>query len=120
MIEKMPESTDAMLAVKASGSLTHKDYQNLFIPELNACIQKNGKARALLYMDENFTGWELEAVWDDAKFGMQHRNDFIKMAIVGGPDWVDWSVKVAEFFISGEVKTFDTEQLREALEWVKN
>lgn len=120
MLEKMTESTDTMLAVRASGSLTHEDYQGLFIPELNACIEKNGKARALLYLDENFSGWELEAAWDDAKFGIQHHDDFIKLAIVGGPDWVEWSVKVGEFFISGEVKTFDIDQLQEALQWVKN
>lgn len=70
--------------------------------------------------EEEFQGWELEAAWDDAKFGLQHRNDFEKVAVVGGPRWVEWGMKLAAVIMCGEVKTFSEEQLEEAWKWVES
>lgn len=117
MIEIMAESKDAMLAVKATKKLSGDDYTEVWIPALQEVIEKFSKARCLLYMDENFEGWELKAMWEDAKFGFAHRNDFDKLAVVGGPKWVEWGTKVAGIMMSGEVKTYEPEQLAEALKW---
>lgn len=118
MLEIMNESTDTMLAVKATGTLSDSDYVDVWIPALQTIIDKNGKANALLYLDENFKGWELKAMWEDAKFGFKHRSDFSKIAIVGGPSWIKWGVKVGELMIDGEVGTYGPNQLAQALEWV--
>ncbi len=120
MITKLSESSDTALLVQASGHLTHEDYQTTFIPELQRLINIKGKARVLLYMDEGFEGWEMQAAWDDAKFGLAHRNDFSKLAIVGGPKWVAWGVRLSETLISGEIKMFEPEQLSEAKIWIKD
>ena len=56
-------------------------------------------------MDESFEGWELMAMWDDAKFGLQHRNDLGKVAVVGGPTWVKWGAKVGKLLVGCEVRT---------------
>ncbi len=68
-------------------------------------------------MDENFEGWELKAMWEDAKFGMKHRNDFSRIAIVGGPNWVHWGVKLGELMMDCHVKTYPPEDLKEAVKW---
>ncbi len=119
MIEIMPESTDSMVAVKASGKLTHNDYATVWIPALKKGIEAHGKIDGLLYMDEDFEGWELEAMWDDTKFGFSHRNDFRRLAVVGGPKWVAWGAKLAALITDGEIKTFERSQLAEAISWVK-
>jgi 6-phosphogluconate dehydrogenase len=67
---------------------------------------------------DGYNGIELGAIWDDVKFGIKHRNDFIKVAAVGAPRWMDWVVKASSAIMSGEVRTFSTEHLREALDWV--
>jgi len=118
MIEIMKESTKRMLAVRASDYLTDADYTDVWIPALQTIIDDFEVANALLFMDADFKGWEMKAMWEDAKFGMQHRSDFAKIAIVGGPQWVQWGVKVGERFIDGEVRTFAPEELEEALIWV--
>ena len=56
MIKIMPESTDRMLAVKATGTLTDSDYADIWIPALQKIIDKFEVANALLYTDENFKG----------------------------------------------------------------
>ncbi|WP_320170939.1 STAS/SEC14 domain-containing protein [Maridesulfovibrio sp.] len=118
MIEIMPESKGTMLAVKASGMLSGTDYSEIWIPALKDIIEKNGTCRCLLYMDENFEGWELKAMWEDASFGFAHRNDFERLAVVGGPKWVEWGTRLGASMMKGEVKTYQAEDLDRALEWV--
>lgn len=117
MIDIMPESTKRMLAVKATGTLTDNDYTEVWIPALQKIIDEYESANVLLYMDEDFKGWDMKAMWEDAKFGYKHRNDFAKIAIVGGPTWVTWGLKIGEFMLDSEVKTYESTQLQEALEW---
>ncbi len=119
MLEILPDSQKDILAVKATGKLTDKDYQEVLIPRLEALIKEYGKAKFLFLFDENFQGWELGALWDDAKLGLRHRNDFAKVAVVGGARWVEWGVKVFSPFMGGEVKTFPLDQLSQAADWIK-
>ena len=120
MIEVLPESRYNILGVKGIGKLTDLDYKNILVPRLEGMIKDYKKIRCLFLMSEEFHGWELEAAWDDAKFGVQHRNDFEKVAVVGGPRWVEWGTKLAGLIMSGEAKTFSSEQLDEAWDWVKS
>ena len=118
MIEILPESHENILFAKATGQLTIDDYEQVFIPKLNELIKEYGKIRVVLYLDENFSGWEIGAMWDDAKFGIQHLNDFEKVALVGGEKWTQWMTNIGSYFIKGEVKTFDHPALPEALAWI--
>ncbi|MBI9109706.1 STAS/SEC14 domain-containing protein [Maridesulfovibrio ferrireducens] len=118
MIEIMPESKGRMLAVRASKKLTESDYAEVWIPALQKVIEEHKSANVLLYMDENFEGWELKAMWEDAKFGFAHRNDFNKIAIAGGPAWVEWGSKIASALINCELKIYEPEKLSESLIWV--
>jgi hypothetical protein len=119
MIEILPETQGNTLVVKATANLTTKDYEEVFIPKLKELIQKYGKVRAVVYLDENFEGWELGAMWDDAKFGIQHRNDFDKIALVSSKKYIEWATKIGAHFMKGQMKTFDGSQLQEALVWIK-
>ena len=120
MIEIMPESNGSALALKASGKLTDADYKEVLIPKIEEIIKRSGKAKVLLYLPRDFTGWDTHAMWDDASFGLRHRNYFEKLAVVGGPRWVEWATKTASHIMKGEVKTFSEEQLQEALDWIKS
>ena len=119
MIRILPESNGNVLGVQASAKLTDADYRTIWIPELERIINEHGTVRVLLYMDETFAGWEVNALWDDAQFGLKHANEFDKIAIVGGPDWVAWSVRLLANFIKGEIRTFPNDQLDQAWGWVK-
>jgi hypothetical protein len=119
MIEIMPESSSSALVFRATGKLTDADYKEVLIPEIEGVINQSGKARVLLHLPGDFHGWEAHAAWDDAKFGLRHRNDFEKLAVVGGAKWMEWATKIAAYFMKGEVKTFSEAQFGDALEWVR-
>jgi len=120
MIEIMSESTENLLIIEVKDKLTAKDYENTFIPALDKIIQQQGKARVIICFNENFSGFELGAAWDDAKFGLRHRHDFEKIAVVGGPRWIEWSSKVGAHFMKGQMKVYGAGCYQEALDWAKD
>jgi hypothetical protein len=112
------ESKGNTLIISATGKLTDADYRDVLIPRIEAVIREHGKSRLLLDMGEEFHGWEAAAAWDDARFGFVHRNDFEKLAIVGGPKWVEWGMKIGAVMMSGEVKSFTASEREQAMRWV--
>ena len=119
MIELMRESSGNVLGVKASGRLTDDDYKNTLIPTLDSLFKQHGKLRVLILMDETFAGWDLDAAWDDASYGLQHRADFDRLAVVGGPSWVELCIKLCGFLFKGEIKVFPPERIDSAWTWVR-
>lgn len=119
MIEVLPKSEGKTLGVRLTSKATAEDYEKIFVPALESLIKEHGKVRCLYFMDEGFQGWELGAMWDDAKFGIKHKSDFEKIAVVGGPKWAEWCNKIASHLVSGEMKTYPVDQLDDAWSWVK-
>jgi hypothetical protein len=119
MFQIMPESAGKIIGVRASGKLTDRDYREVLIPYLEPLIKQYGKVRFLCCIEEDFAGMEAGAMWDDAKFYFPHRNDFEKMALVGGPKWIELMMKLFAPLMQGEVKIFAGDQLPQAWEWLK-
>ena len=117
MIEILPESSGNFLAVNATEKLTADDYENVFIPKLEELIQNYERIRVLIFFHDNFTGWELEAMWEDASFGVKHKNDFEKIAIVGAPPWIEWASKLGAHFMPGQVKSYASKNFLDAISW---
>lgn len=118
MIEILPETQGNLVAVKASGSLSTEDYTQIWIPKLIGAIETHGRIRALILFDASFQGWQAGAVWEDARFGFHHANDFEKIALVGASHWIEAVTKLFGHLIEGSVRTFSDEQLAEALGWL--
>lgn len=119
MFQVMSESAGKIMGIRATGKLTDQDYQVL-IPKLEALIKQHGKIRLLCFIDDEFTGMEPGAMWDDAKFFLPHRADFEKMAAVGGPKWVELAMKLFAPLLQGDYQTFAGDRLAEAWEWIKS
>ncbi len=119
MFQIMPESEGKIIGLRATGKLTDRDYREVLIPNLDALIKQQGKIRLLCFMDEEFTGIEAGAFWDDAKFFLPHKDDFEKMAVVGGPKWIELIMKLFGPLMEGDVKTFSGDQISKAWEWIR-
>jgi hypothetical protein len=116
MVEVLPESNGNILVLRANGRLTHQDYKNVIIPRLEAMIRDYGKVRFLL---DDFAGWRAVAFWEDARFGLIHRNDFEKIGLIGGPKWILWALKLVALVVSGEMRMFSASERSEALSWIQ-
>lgn len=120
MIEIMPESHDNILGMQASGKLTDADYKDVLIPRLEDLVDEHEDARFLYYLDEGFEGWEPGAAWDDAKLGIKLQKGLERMALVGGPKWAQWGMKLDNHLTRAEVKTFPIDELQDAWDWIES
>lgn len=118
MLQFLSVVDDNTIAIRASGKLTHEDYQS-FLPKLEEKIKTLGKASILLELD-NFSGWELQAAKDDFSFGMKHLDDIERFAVVGDKAWERWMVLMAKPFLSAKkLRYFDHESLQVAWDWLR-
>ncbi len=113
MIENMPKSQGNILGLKATGKLTDADYKDILVPGIEAIVKEYGKVNFLFYLDEDFKGWEVSALWDDFKLGLGNtKGGIAKFALVGGPLWVQWAMKLDNFIMLGWVKIFSVDKHR--------
>jgi hypothetical protein len=113
-IEGLPPD---VMAIEASGKITHKDYRDILIPRAEAMMTK-GPLRLLYVIGEDFTGFEPEALWDDGVFGLKHWHDFSHIAVVSDHAWLSAIVKMFRPFFHGEVRVFSFAELLAAKSWI--
>lgn len=117
MIEISRESEGDVIVVRAGGALTDADYKNVLIPALDDVLARYGKINALVLLESPLS-LEPAALWDDARYGMKHRADVGRMAVVGGPGWISWAMKVWALFTPGEFRAFPDGQAAAARRWM--
>lgn len=104
------------LSIRAYGKLTHTDYEKI-VPMINSALKGVSDPKIDVFLDASeMEGWELRAAWDDLKLGLKHGSEFSKVAIYGNQRWQEMLAKVGNWFISGEVRFF--ESAGEALGWL--
>jgi hypothetical protein len=98
------------------GRLTHADYAQ-FVPMIDNAMKGMPEIKLEMLVDlRQLKGWEPEAAWDDFRFGLNHRSDFKKLAIVGDALWQKIAAKLSDWFVSGETRYFGDKEA--ALAWL--
>tara|TARA_R110002096_G_scaffold419294_3_gene623877 strand:+ start:438 stop:878 length:441 start_codon:yes stop_codon:yes gene_type:complete len=105
------------LSLKATGKLTHEDYE-VITPMIDSALEGVRQPKILALFDvTEMEGWELRAAWDDFKLGLKHGNEFEKIAIYGNRNWQEMTAKIGSWFISGEAGFFM--EYEEAMAWLQ-
>jgi hypothetical protein len=105
-----------VVQVHLSGKLHKADYDQ-YVPAIEAIIERTGKVRFLMVM-EDFHGWDLGAVWEDTKFDLKHHADIARIAMVGDKKWEEWMAKVCRPFTGASIKYFDASEQAAARQWI--
>lgn len=113
-IEGLPAD---VLAIEASGQITHQDYRDSLIPMAERLMAK-GSIKMLYVIGTDFAGFDLEALWDDGAFGFKHWHDFRQIAVVTDHAWMGGAVTMFKPFFHGEVRLFRLSQLPAAKAWI--
>lgn len=104
------------LTLRAQGKLTHEDYK-IITPMLDSAVAELKEPKVRVFFDATeLEGWGTRAAWDDLKLGLKHGNEFEKIAIFGNKKWQEYSAKIGGWFISGEIRYFESES--EAIAWL--
>ena len=109
---------DNVIALLAEGVITHGDYEETLIPIVESKIKTHGKVKLLYWCGEEFKGFSAGAMWDDARFGMIHLGDFLKIAVVSDIEWVRQSVKLFAPLIPALIQVFHNTDIEAANRWI--
>lgn len=120
MLYILPETTGDIIVLQANGTLTASDYTETFLPLFEHVKNTHPEVRLLITFAPDFEGFEVGALWEDMKFGVQHANDFHRVAIVGDEKWLEWMTKVSNLLTQGEMRHYRMTQLLEALRWIND
>jgi hypothetical protein len=103
------------LGGKFGGKLRGAAYREL-IGKVESAIQANGSANLVLVMQElEFPEWE--AVKADTHFDLKDYRRIRRAAFVGDQKWAEWFVRLIGPFTHAEERTFQHDQLSEAVQW---
>lgn len=116
MIDIGTPNENNVVPVTASGKLTKEEYERA-IPECEELFRQHDKLRFFIKL-EDFSGFELGALWEDIKFYRSHANELGRTAIVGEKTWEEWATRFSSLFYSPEVRFFYKDAESEAWEWV--
>lgn len=102
------------IAVSVLGQFTLEDYHEF---EQAVCygIQFQGTVNVLFDL-RDMLSYSVDVAWEELKFSREHKNDFGRIAILTGDQWVAWSMWINRLFMSADIRLFD--ELETAQAWV--
>lgn len=115
MIKEIPLNESHIYAFQLSGKLVEDDYK-VFRPKLERILKKESPLSLLIKLQE-FDGWSAKAAWQDLKVGLDHDEDFLRIAIVGESLLEKIMIDIGNLFMESKVRYFEDDS--EALSWLK-
>lgn len=114
LIEGLPSD---VLAIEAIGTVTHDDYRDFLIPKAESMLA-NGPIKVIYVVGDQFTKFELEALWDDGAFGIKHWREFSQVAVVTDIGWLRSMAAMFAPLIPADVRLFRLSELLAAKIWI--
>ena len=105
MLERIHGLAENILGFTARGEVTGTDYESLLIPVVEKMLADRKSIRFLYHLGDEFAGFNAEAIWNDAKVGLQHITSWEKVAVVTDVGWIRTSMKMFGFDMSRSIAT---------------
>lgn len=102
------EIIDNTLVVAIDGKVVHSDYTDTLVPAVERLLADHEVVNMCALLGENFDGYALRAMVDDAKMGIKHWKAWGKIAIVGASPMLKNFIKIGVgWMMRGRVQCFD-------------
>ncbi len=118
MIERIEGLGDGVIGFVAKGEVSGDDYEAVLVPAIEAALEDHEKVSLLYVLGDDFAGYELAAMWDDAKVGMKHLFAWERIALVTDHEAYKRMVQGFGFLIPAHVRVFPATDLEAAKAWV--
>jgi hypothetical protein len=109
---------DNVVGVSAAGKITGNDYEKVLIPAVEAKLRKHNKTGLLYQLGDTFTGYDLNAFWDDAKIGMKHFSSWDRVALVSDHEMINAFARFFGHMFSCEFRIFGNAEVARARKWI--
>ena len=118
MIDRLTGLPDNVVGFSARGQVTAEDYEQHVVPAVEQALVRHDKVRLLYQLGGEFEGFDLGAMWEDAKVGLSHLAAWERIAVVTDVDWIRMATKAFGFAMPGEVRVFSNAELGAARNWL--
>lgn len=81
-----------------------KEFEDLVLYK----IQFSGPVNLFVDLREMFD-FTIDMAWEEIRFSRAHTNDFTRIAVLTGSQWVAWSTWLSQLFVNAEVRVFEEE-----------
>ncbi|WP_347266072.1 STAS/SEC14 domain-containing protein [Paracoccus sp. (in: a-proteobacteria)] len=115
LLEDFP---DNVIAIRAVGEVTSRDYEERLIPLVRDRAARHGKLRLLMQLGPDFERYSAGAIWDDARLGLTYWRSFERVAVVSDIAWITGAMKVFAPLMPSEVAIFPNDALEAARVWI--
>jgi hypothetical protein len=105
---------DNRVEVSVMGQFTADDYHQ-FEEAVAYGVRFQGKVNVLLDL-RDMLSYSVDVAWEELRFTREHKNDFGRIAVLTGDQWVAWSLWLNRLFMSAEIQLFD--DLEQAQAWI--
>ncbi len=119
MVREIEGLSAGVIGFHVAGVVDREDYTKKFIPAIEEALQKHAEVNALVVIDADFDHYTWQAVLEDTKIGLMHPLVWGKIAIVTELEWMKKAVKYLRPFAPFKIKTYPSEALEDAKEWVQ-
>jgi hypothetical protein len=113
VIDDMPAGT---IGLEASGKVTDEDYRDVLVPTVRTALE-TGKVR-LMYVLSEGSSYTPGAMWADTRLWFKDLKNWERVAVVSDADWLENAVKAFGWMMPGEVKVFESDDVRDAKAWL--
>jgi hypothetical protein len=118
MIIVLPNTPSNIVAFKALGEVTKKDFEEVVMPAVDNLVKKTGKLNYLLEIDTELSNFTAGAWWQDALLGIKKLTKWNKAAIISDSEGISKFTTIFSVIMPGEFKAFKKTELNKAIEWV--
>lgn len=118
MIKIIQDLPGNNIGFEAIGKVTGEDYETILMPAVEEKLKKFSRIRLLYCLGSDFTGYDMEAMLDDAKIGFKHLKSWERIALVTDIEWVRKAVHLFAFTMPTEVRLFKNNELSDAKKWM--
>jgi hypothetical protein len=106
-----------VLKVKVPQVLKSDDFQQI-APQVDVLIHQHGKIRLLVDASQ-FGGWDnMKAFEQHVHFVKTHHQKIERAAVIAGHLWQHWVAGVIRLFVHPEIRVYDKDQEKEAMQWI--
>jgi hypothetical protein len=116
----LPDSDHQTLCVSLFGVVQEDDYRKKIYSTLKTFVESNQLFNLLIHYDPTFKGWGSGAAKLSFQSIIDHGSKTHRIAYVNAPDSKRLQVNLTRILLSGEVRFFETDELKNAISWVKS
>jgi hypothetical protein len=118
MIELIKDLPEATLGFVLHAEISGRDVDAELLPAIERAFEQHERLKALLVFGDDFSGFTLEAAWDDTILGLRHWDGFERLAVVSDVPWLRQGLRAMSLLLPYPVRLFDADQQEQAERWL--